>query len=325
MNKKIIKIVYSLVIFCILTISLTGCSKNEDDKTLKDKLNNEISYLDTKLIAMLNKANGISFENYIVNAEQISDQSTNSGTKASISSKSQEGSNSSSGSEGGSDSSSSSAGGNSEGSGDSKTLGGSGNSSNSGGQANTQNVKYKMVGNEILLQDRTPDWNGTKADIEKLYASWSTIVLDLYKVNVNNQDILNFNADLDGATQAIKSEDKAKTLNSLSKLYSYIPKYASTASNNAKANNIYKTKSNILNAYAAIEQDNFIESKKQLADAEQSFMPIINDINSEKDNQASINKAYILIKELQHSNDNKDKDIFYIKYKNLLQELNNII
>ena len=53
-------------------------------------------------------------------------------------------------------------------------------------------------------------------------------------------------------------------------------------------------------------------------------MPIINNINSNANNQSSINKSYILIKELQNTNQNSDKDIFYIKYKNLMQELNNI-
>lgn len=99
-----------------------------------------------------------------------------------------------------------------------------------------------------------------KSEIEKLYASWSTVVLDLYKVNVNNQDILSFNTDLDSTTQSIKSEDKVKTLTNLAKLYSYIPKYVSNVSNDVKTNNLYKTKSSILNAYVAIEKDDFTRS-----------------------------------------------------------------
>lgn len=87
---------------------------------------------------------------------------------------------------------------------------------------------------------------------------------------------------------------------------------------------MYATKSNILNAYSAIEQNNYNLVKTELANAEQSFMPIINNISSNTKNQTSINKSYILIKELQNINQNMDKDIFYIKYKNLMQELNNI-
>lgn len=179
-----------------------------------------------------------------------------------------------------------------------------------------------MEENEILLQDRTPDWKSVKAEIEKLYSTWSTIILDLYKVNVNNQDILSFNADLDVATASIKNENKEASLNALAKLYSYIPKYVAYVSNDATATNIYQTKSNILNAYAIIEGNNSSQVKTELSNAEQAFMPIINNLNSQTNNQSNINKAYILIKELQNSMDNKD--IFYIKYKNLMQELNNI-
>ncbi len=123
---------------------------------------------------------------------------------------------------------------------------------------------------------------------------------------------------------SIKNENKELTLINLAKLYSYIPKYANYVSSNIMTTNIYLTKSNILNAYVAVEQNNFSQVKLELANAEQSFMPIINDINSQSNNQSNINKVYILIKELQTSSDNKDKDIFYIKYKNLIQELNNI-
>lgn len=122
---------------------------------------------------------------------------------------------------------------------------------------------------------------------------------------------------------SIKNEDKAASLANLAKLYAYIPKYSSNSSKNAKTNALYATKSNILNAYSAIEQNNYNLVKAELVNAEQSFMPIINNISS-NNNQASINKSYILIKELQRVNQNEDKDIFYIKYKNLMQELNNI-
>lgn len=297
-----------MIIFLLLAISLTGCSKNNDSETINVKVNEEISYLDSKLIAMLNKTNGISLENYIVTAEEVKEKSSTSESKSSSSNKSQ----------GDSEESSQENDGSSEG----KTN--SGTSGSDSEQSNTDNVRYTMESNEILSQDRNPDWKSIKSEIEKLYSSWSTIVLDLYKLNVNNQDILNFNKDLDTATQSIKSEDKVQTLYNLAKLYSYIPKYISSVSNDTKTNSIYKTKSSILNAYAIIEQDNFIEAQKQLSDAEQSFLPLLNDITSNSNNQSKVNKIYILLKETQSSIDKRDKDIFYIKYKNLIQELNNI-
>jgi len=87
---------------------------------------------------------------------------------------------------------------------------------------------------------------------------------------------------------------------------------------------LYKTKSHILNACAAIEKDDFEQVKNELSNAEQSFLPILNNISAEEKNQSALNKIYILIKELQNSIDNRDKDIFYIKYKNIIQEIKNV-
>lgn len=189
MKNKFVKLMLYIVIFSILILSLTGCNKSDDSTQLEEKIDAELSYLDTKLVAMLNKVNGISYENYIVKADEIT-------------TKSQSGEDS-----GGSQSSS--GGGSSEegGKSNSSSEGTSSGNSSSGGdsnQANKNNVKYSMEGNEILLKERTPDWNTVKAEIEKLYCAWSTVMLDLYKVNTNNQDILNFNTDLDIATRKYK-------------------------------------------------------------------------------------------------------------------------
>ena len=183
MNKKIIKSICFILILCILSISLTGCSENNGNESIQEKIDSELAYLDTKLIGMLNKANGISLENYIVKAEKINEQASNNDK------------NSQSDSSGGGQSSK-------ETSGEETSNSSGANSNNS--ESTTSNVQYKMEGNEILLQDRTIDWESLKGDVEKLYSDWSTIELDLYKVGVNNQDILNFSTDLDAATQAIK-------------------------------------------------------------------------------------------------------------------------
>ena len=123
---------------------------------------------------------------------------------------------------------------------------------------------------------------------------------------------------------SIKAEDKVKAVESIAKLYSYIPKYAEGVASEIKVTNLYKTKSSILNACAAIEKDNFELVKTELSNAEQAFLPILNNLSMEDKNQSSFNKIYILIKELQTSVNNKDKDIFYIKYKNIIQEIKNV-
>ncbi len=192
MNNKFIKIMLYIVIFSMLILSLTGCDKSKDNKELQEKIDAELSYLDTKIVAILNKLNGISYENYIVKADEISTKSQNE-----ESSSSSQGSNSSQSS---SKEKSSEEGGESSSSSEGASSGSSSSEQDSKKESKTS-VKYSMEGNEILLHDRTPDWNTVKAEIEKLYSSWSTVMLDLYKVNINNQDILSFNTALDDATR----------------------------------------------------------------------------------------------------------------------------
>lgn len=300
--NRVIKRGVSIVILLILAIILTGCGKKDDEETLKQKIASEIKYLDTQLINMLNQANGLSFENYIVEAQEVKKDDVKSSTKESDLSTKQGNDSSQGGSSGGSQ--------------------GEGESNQTSSENQNKNIQYKMVGNEILLQSKDTDWQVLKANIEKLYSTWSTVVLDLYKINVNAQNILGFNTDLDIATQAIKNENKQETLKGIAKLYSYIPIYSTELNKEDHINNVYNTKMNILNACVQIEQGNFTEVKNQLINAEQSFLPIINNMNSNESNEVNINKSYILIKDLQNSSANTDKDVFYIKYKNLLEQLN---
>lgn len=281
---------------------LTGCSKNEDEETLKQKIASEIKYLDTQLINMFNQANGLSFENYIVEAQEVKKEDEKSSTKESDLSTKQ-----------GSDSTQT---------GSSESSQGDGGGSQNSSETQNKNMQYKMVGNEILLQSKDTDWQVLKANVEKLYSSWSTVVLDLYKINANAQSILSFNSDLDIATQSIKNENKQEALRAIAKLYSYMPIYSSEVAKENKINNVYNTKLNILNACVEIEQGNLAEVKSQLTNAEQSFLPIINNMSSNENNEVNINKSYILIKDLQNSSNNTDKDVFYIKYKNLIEQLN---
>ena len=50
----------------------------------------------------------------------------------------------------------------------------------------------------------------------------------------------------------------------------------------------------------------------------------MNDIEYLKNKEYKVNKTYILIKELQNSISYKDKKLFYLKYRNLIESLNNL-
>lgn len=186
-NMRIKKIFLILIISLI--IFLTGCTNNEQ-QDLVSKCNEQINYLDTKLFSMANSLNNIPVYNYKLTSQE-----------AKIQEETSQGSNSGQ---------SSSSGGQSESGGG--TSGGSDNGSASE-QQNQQTISItQMDPNSVLISNSDIDWKSVKTDIEGLHEVWGTIILDLYKLNLDNNNILGFSADLDSTTTAIKSENKAQSL-----------------------------------------------------------------------------------------------------------------
>lgn len=198
----------------------------------------------------------------------------------------------------------------------------SGESTTSSGDAKKNDYQFQMVENSILVGNTEPNWEDLIYDIEQIYSNWSIVTLDLYKQNINNQKILSFNVDLDNAAKAIKDKNKEQTLILLAKLYSYIPTYFEDFSDDQMQTNLYKVKSNLFNAYSIIEQNNPNEVKKYLQSAEEAMVAMMNNIQNQK--TYNLNKSYILLKDLQTTVDKNDTSIFYLKYKNLSEELNSL-
>lgn len=291
-------ILVSIIIFCLFF--LTGCSSNKED--LNAKVEEEINYLDDRIILMLNKMNNISFSNYVISTQ---DQIDNKDNQKEKSEKSDEQSNSKS-----SDSSSS-----------------SGSESNSNSDSSSSSSKqshksYSIEKNSILLNgtNQPINWNEIKSDIELLYSSWSTVVIDLHKLNIDNNDILNFSNVINDLTISAKNEDKTKTLIYMANLYSYLPKYLKQFSKDSTQINMTYAKANIINSYALIEQNKWDEMKSQLDSALTYYSNILNGIN-ENEKQDKISKIYVLLNEFNNCIALKDKEVYYIKYRNLMEEI----
>lgn len=235
---KVFKILFALLTGFCLIVLLTGCESKTEEELLKDKAKSEIEYLSANFIKALNNLNNITFENFDVVAES---------TTLSKKSASQE-----------KETTSQSTGGGQQGGGGN---GSSGGQNGTGGQnsvgmsdENSNVVTTQMSPNTILNPSKTEiDWVTIKTDIENLHETWNTIVLDLYKLNVNNDDILSFSNDLDKATTYIKNEDKSNSILAVAKLYSYLPKYMENISIDNTTKNISLTQGYIINAYSLLD------------------------------------------------------------------------
>lgn len=301
------RIIFSILFLCIIVMSLTGCSNkglfNED---IKEKVIQELDYLDTHIISIINKLNNITLQNYSVTSEEVNlDEGSSSGEN----------------------------GGSSEGEKSSQSAGvkqdeqkqSSSQEQNSKLEEKSNITATQMEPKTILQSDENDvDWNTVKNEIERINDSWGVILLDLSTLNIDNNDILGFSRALDECILSIKDEKKSDSLGNLAKLYSFIPKYEFSISASNSTQNIKQVKSYIINAYSGVEQNNWGDVENNISECEKTYKNIINDLEYVKNKEFKVNRSYVLIKELQNSLTYKDKKLFYLKYKNLLENINTL-
>lgn len=184
--------------------------------------------------------------------------------------------------------------------------------------------KYDLNPTGVLIGKQDVDWDYIQQKAEILESSISSMTLDLYEISLNANDILNFNKEYDNLLLQIKKQDKATTLKSLSTLYSYILKFVKNCNKDLDYEILINTKLNVLLAYSILDSEDWSSINKYLQAANTSFSRLLTDINIKNKNQYVINKCYITLNNLQNCTELQDKEIFLIKYKNLLEDLNNI-
>ncbi len=326
MKNKFLIYIFIILLSSGIIFTLTGC--DEKNKT-KEKVEQEVKMVENKLISMINGLNNIKLTNYVLAEENTSNNNSEGEGKTQKS-----GSESGKSGEGNSGQGQESSEGQSSGDKSSEESSGSsgGKSESSGGESSgssnseSSNIQYEMKEQGILGTEQKVDWNSTKNEVENLYSIWSSIIVDLHSVNVNNEDILNFSNQLDDLIVDVQNEDKKNVAAMLSNLYSYIPKYTEHYTEDTTNINIAYAKSNILASYALIEQENWSGAKEQLTTAQEYFTNMINNTNEKSiQNQKKLSKAYVLLGEFNNCIEKQDKSLYYIKYKNLMENIEGIV
>ena len=300
--KKYAKIAYIVLILIIFIFGFSMykvSGKNNTNEDVKDKTLSEIEYLENELVNLFNEVNNIKFENYTISATEINENKTQSKNDSGDESKS------SSNLNGSSDS--------------------SGKTSTNGESEETNNKQYKLETNGVLTSTTDINWTQIKNDVEKIYTLIYPMTIDLYQTKTNQEDIVNFNKEFDSLTKSAKDENKENYLIELAKLYDYLPKFIENCTNNQSKNVVIKTKNNIFKAYSILDKEDWNKISSNINAASQEFTKLITNVNqNESVNHYNVNKVYVIINELQNAINLKDKEVFLIKYKNLLEELENI-
>lgn len=186
--------------------------------------------------------------------------------------------------------------------------------------ANTLNNITLNDNSSILNRDTNINWNNVESEISKLYSNWNNIIIELNSVNIPNNSLISFGKILDNVTISVKNKDKMATLSRLSDLYRLLITYTDSYSTSQELKNNIATKYYLLKAYSLIDSNNWTLINENIVKAEQAYynnISSIEDLNS----QLNKNKTYVSIKELENISTTKDKDLFYLKYKLILENI----
>lgn len=286
-NVSKIIIVLAIISGIIFTFSVLSNANNSESEINRNE--EEITYLDTKLLSLINYLNNIDLQNYKVVLTKV--ETSNSASSDNSSGQ--------------------------------KSQSNDGEDSAESGTDSKETTLSKMEQETIISETPEIDWKSIEGELEILCSTWPSIVLDLYDLNINPEDILNFSGDLDETIINVKNKDKALSCMYLAKLYSYLPKFLDKSTGDEVKMRAIEVKTYIVNAYSFAETDNWLKMEEEVTKAENILTSLVNDARLvDSDKKYNINKAYILVEELKKSLGTKDKGIFYIKYKNVLEQLN---
>ncbi len=310
MSKKIIKYIISIAIIIIIISIITivySYSNKTPEVDVYQKINEEISYVDRRVLELMKMLNNLDIEymitNNVINAtgENTSSDSTKSDTDTENSEQAGGGKNDTD-----------------------KSSQADGGEESNGKQGNSITISTKES-QSILLRDRNDiNWTYIQTELENLINSWSVITIDLKSINTNNDDILAFNTNAETALKYVQEKNKSNALISLSNLYGLLPKYAEKCNKDFKDLEILYIKYDVLAAYALIETNQWDKISTFLGDADNRNLRLINSDNAEVKNNQNIQKSYILLKEFIKSANEKNIDMCYMKFYYLIDELEKI-
>ena len=289
----------------------------QNDSNINQKIDSEIAYLDGELVDIANKLNDISYEKYRVNSQKISEKSvTSENSQSKEKSSSGGGSNEKSSGESGEEGKESQ-------SSNEKDSGEKNQGNSEESEKSNSNENYEMQPVNILNNNPIIDWNELISKTENLYTSWTTIANDLKQIGVSQEQIELFETDMDNLAISIKNRDKNTTIESIIKLYEHLPQFEEV-NQNQQDRKILECKNSLLNCYRyadAEEWELFTNSSTML---KMNFSNIISQKDNYKNKNSNIENASTIINEINNTDSVKDKQVFFIKYKNLMQELDSI-
>lgn len=302
--KNIRRIAYIVVFVILLVLSLTIYTNASKDsqKDQKDKTFSQIKYMEGRIANWINSMNNIEVRNYSVVTSEMS--------KATTEKSNSENKSSSGGSQGGS-------GGEEQSDSDNSSEG-----TSSGQEQKEKKFELQSIG--VLTNSEDINWDVIKNEVENLYTSLPSITIDLYQQNINQEDVLGFNSEYDKLTTAVKEQNKEETLLELTNIYEYFPKFLRSSDQDILYTTLVETKLYVFKGYSKLDSENWQEVSDDIKSAIDTYSKLLTSTDIDSRKQYNVNKGYIMLNELQNAANLNSTEVFLIKYKNLLEEMNNL-
>lgn len=307
---KIFLFIFLIIVIIVLSVFLYFNISSGNNENSKEKSLSEVEYVETKLVTLFNELNNIESRNYTVSVKEIESPSKEENSESSSSSSKESTEQQSQGQE--------------QNQGQQDQGGKTNDSDSQGGQEEKTTQEFEMKETGILTKTEDIDWEHVKTEVENLYTSIPTITLDLYQMQIPRENILAFNQEFDKLTISVKEENKENTLLELSNIYNYIPTFVDNVSDSDVYKVVIKTKNNLFKAYSKLDSKNWNEISNDVKTTIDTYASLLSNTNVEREKQESVNKVYIMLNELQNAVNVQDTSVFLIKYKNILEEMNNL-
>lgn len=306
-------VIFTILLATLIYIKFFSNNKDNEYAILTEKVEGEVKYLDYTIIELMNKLNNISYSRYQVTikevneSEQLNNSSSNSESAGNGMQTQEKGTNNQEESKADTSNSNDNNSNNSE--------------SESLNQSEARTSRLAQV--DSLLNSNYDDvpWDEISYGVETIYTAWPSISLDMKALNINESDISNFSTTLDGVAQAVKVQDKNSTLINLYNLYILLPKYLSYFLSDEYTLNVYNTKAYVLSSYVSANSENWKDMNTNITNAINTLSKNMNSNNINDSEKSTIEKSYVLLEELKRGVGLEDKEIFYLKYKLAMEQL----
>lgn len=189
----------------------------------------------------------------------------------------------------------------------------SSSSGESSGSSNTEEVTIMSMQYKEQTSVDKENWDDIKNSIENLYISWATIQSDINtKKNISEEKLNEINTGFDNLLIYATEQNEVNFIKESVIIYNNIIEIAERMNYDKNKLYILKVKKKIYESYYNVLEENWDVAKNNIELANDYLQSIDNIQDKDK----------ILFKNLLYSLEQKDKKIFFIKYSDIINELN---